>query len=1431
MSSLAWGSIFGGLAVLGIVATITSLQLKYLDHVPSNRQPKDLFVKQSGSPLQAGDNGPVLPALQASELEPFAEAIQALRQAKAVIACKWPPILVLPIDGLLDVVEACSTNGQDTEVLIDIHKAMIALDRMVDAALAHMRQLVGLTQSNSQGSSASGSLCGDLVDLDLLLDNLSVSTKRITAQIESSTVPPRADIVRSIISAIQDFSLCVEDIIAARASRGTRFVKPSNTSTSGSHLQLSGQDIDSAPDQRLCSTNPTVGLVMNASHLDGSSSLPSLTSQGTERKAEIKKGAGVHPIANRQGSSQHATGDSLAQYTLENSPLSDVLFGATVAVYTQFEVLVQIFCCSYHTFVAFKFRTRFVQSGRLSDLEQAIGYHRSALELCPPGQFNHPINLYNLALALCARFSRSGQMEDLEEAIRIAQSAVELCSSGHPRLHISLDNLAIALRMRFSQLGQIADLEQAIAYHQSAVELCPTRNPARPSSINNLAVALRIRFNNLGEIRDLEQAIDCYRSVMELCPVRSPDYSIYLNNLASALRTRFNQTSRIADLEEAITCGRRALELCTPGHSNYVNSLDSVAVALRTRFLHLGHIEDLEEAIIYHQSTFELCPPGHPDHFNSLNSLALALSTRFHQLGHTSDLEQAITHFRSAFGRCPPGHPDRPNFLSNLASELGVRFHRLGQIGDLEQAIYYHRSALELYPLEHSNYPMALFTLAVALCNRFTQSGDMADLDESITLHHKALTLYPPGHYNYPISLVDLASALGVRFFRLGQMGDLEQAIDHLQSALELWPLGHPERSTSFTSLGLQFSARFDHLSQMVDLEQAITYYRSALELCPSGHFNHSANLINLARALCTRFNHSGHIPNLEEAIKLLQLGSNDASDTPKHRYNCASRLVALLEEHNLPLLLEAYESALSLLQLVLAVYPDVELRQEALGSDHLSPSLAMSAAARAIEQDRPEKAIEMLESGRGMLYSNVRGYRQPIEAVRQVDAKLADRFKATSEQLEALATTSQMRTNQLLSTVQHESAAVSEARWKRQRELTLERDEIIENIHCLPGFEYFLKAVPFSELRVAAAEGPVIIVNVAQRRSDAIILCRHDAPIVLPLCADGQSREEVYSAVLDMSKLLFERRGMPGFSQTLKDNILKTLAELLVIPVLQGLERLGVPEQSRVWWCPTSALCALPIHAAGELPNKYVSSYTPTLSALIGARKAKNQQSPALNGRHRKPSLLAIIYPGHPPKIKGDLDDRLLTVFTEYNVIEKAGRDSQVCDVVRTEAARQQVLDNLPLHPWVHFACHGRLDTSEPFRSHFELGDQPLSLSDLIQARLPNTDFAFLAACDSATSGGTSSTPNESLHLAAAVQFCGVHSVVGTLWPMADVDGPRMAQVFYRHMFKGDDPRRSAEALHKAVTAMRKKTGPWKKTADEGELLQRWANYVHIGA
>jgi CHAT domain-containing protein len=87
-------------------------------------------------------------------------------------------------------------------------------------------------------------------------------------------------------------------------------------------------------------------------------------------------------------------------------------------------------------------------------------------------------------------------------------------------------------------------------------------------------------------------------------------------------------------------------------------------------------------------------------------------------------------------------------------------------------------------------------------------------------------------------------------------------------------------------------------------------------------------------------------------------------------------------------------------------------------------------------------------------------------------------------------------------------------------------------------------------------------------------------------------------------------------------------------------------------------------------------------------------------------------------------------------------------------------------------------------------------------------------------------SVMDEGLHLAAAVQYCGFRSVVGTMWAMADIDGRDLAKYFYKELFS--DSRgilyheRSAKALQFAVKKLRRK---------RGITLERWVNFVHYGA
>ena len=249
------------------------------------------------------------------------------------------------------------------------------------------------------------------------------------------------------------------------------------------------------------------------------------------------------------------------------------------------------------------------------------------------------------------------------------------------------------------------------------------------------------------------------------------------------------------------------------------------------------------------------------------------------------------------------------------------------------------------------------------------------------------------------------------------------------------------------------------------------------------------------------------------------------------------------------------------------------------------------------------------------------------------------------------------------------------------------------------------------------------------------------------------------------------------------------------------------------------------PLHAAGpyktgehNLPDLYISSY---MRGLSNSHHIK--QAPTLKGDRAIPptKLLAISHPGEPGQ-----DNYLENVEREVEEVRKCFETSAISLVPKVldgpRADPESIIAHLPQYPWVHFTCHGKQDP-EPFRSSFEVyGRKTVTLLELMQARNPDAELAFLSACNTAT-GDTENSPDEVIHLVSTLQFIGFKSVIGTLWPMYDEDGPELARDFYGYLLRegNADYHMSAVALHHATKKMRERDVP----------LERWINFVHFGA
>jgi hypothetical protein len=101
----------------------------------------------------------------------------------------------------------------------------------------------------------------------------------------------------------------------------------------------------------------------------------------------------------------------------------------------------------------------------------------------------------------------------------------------------------------------------------------------------------------------------------------------------------------------------------------------------------------------------------------------------------------------------------------------------------------------------------------------------------------------------------------------------------------------------------------------------------------------------------------------------------------------------------------------------------------------------------------------------------------------------LADEFVSVGNELEQLALFQDKSNPTSMENIIQKHSQLSE-KW----------DLLVEQIRQIEGFSDFLKAVPFSTLQTSASEGPVIIVNISQYQSDAIILYAQHAPTVVSL-------------------------------------------------------------------------------------------------------------------------------------------------------------------------------------------------------------------------------------------------------------------------------------------------------------------------------------------
>ncbi|KAH6880965.1 CHAT domain-containing protein [Coprinopsis sp. MPI-PUGE-AT-0042] len=1036
--------------------------------------------------------------------------------------------------------------------------------------------------------------------------------------------------------------------------------------------------------------------------------------------------------------------------------------------------------------------------------------------------------LNNSGVGLLRQYERTGDLETVTEAIAVLHRAVQLTPKGHANLPGNLSNLGTSFQHRFERAGDLADMAEAISAKHRAVQLTPEGHADLPGFLNNLGNSFRCRFERTGDLSDIAEAISAQHRAVQLTPEGHADLPARLSNIGNSFQGRFECTGDLSDIAEAISAQFRAVQLTPEGHANLPGFLNNLGNSFLCRFEHTGELSDIAEAISAKHRAVQLTPEGHANLPGFLNNLGNSFQSRFEHTGDLSDIVEAISARHRAVQLTPEGHADLPGFLNNLGSSFRCRFEHTGDLSDIAEAISAKHRAVQLTPEGHADLPGFLNNLGNSFRCRFERTGDLSDIAEAISAKHRAVQLTPVGHANLPARLSNLGNSFQSLFERTGDLSDIAEAISAQRRAVQLTPEGHANLPGCLSNLGNSFLRRFERTRDLSDIAEAISAQGRAVQLTPEGHANLPGFLTNLGNSFICRFEHTHSGEDLVASISTYKSAATTSFGPPQNRLKAARNWAQLLNQHHPDSIdtLHAFDTALTLIALIAGLEESVQGRYSQLQD---ISGIALEAASAAFSLGRADKALEWLEQGRCVVWSQLSNLRTPIDNLRLHNSQLAQSVADVSKQLE---TAGSSRGQSHIDLPMSEKISLEDEA-KAHLKLARQWDDLLKTVRSIPGFESFLLPLPCSSLlQHLPPSGPVVIINVDKQRCDAIaLLAGLDKPLHIPLPNFSLEKANRYQATTDEDA---SGRGVRCLkdktmqSQVVRE-ILRDLWHEVLSPILNALGFSRVDPLSgnalpRIWWCPTGPLSFLPIHAAGIHSDRVldyaVSSYIPTVTALTNRVKNCQQINKGASGlflTSQPNELGAFPIPGTTKEVQ--------SIFGM--AAQNGARAAMLKGSTLTVA---ECLHYMEHYSSIHLACHASQNAAKPLDSQFCFDNGSLKLTEIIQRDLKNADVAFLSACQ--TSTGDEKLSDEAVHLAAGMLAAGYRRVVATMWSIGDGNAPDVAHDFYNYLFNpreegsdgSVDGSISAHALHHAVQRLRGRLD------NSDNSLLAWVPYVHFG-
>jgi CHAT domain-containing protein len=1024
--------------------------------------------------------------------------------------------------------------------------------------------------------------------------------------------------------------------------------------------------------------------------------------------------------------------------------------------------------------------------------------------------------------------------------------------------------MAIVAQLRQQEQKQHADWLENLA--ELVAQMVANVHTPVPGDLN---ATLQELFQPVQDMRQVGQRIQlCKQALVRLERQVNETLWASLQSELGRLLLQNPLGDRAQNLEDAISAYELASQVYT--RDNFPKDWADIQHNLATTYVFRvfgSRAQNIEDAIPIFERALEVRTRQYfPDDWAETQSnLATTYFNRV-EGDRKENIEKAISILESTFDIYK--YNTFPENWAKSQRDLGT-LYSVRIKGDRASNIEAGICALEksLMIINKDNYPidwaMVQASLSVAYFDRL--KGDRTDnIEKAISLSEKALEIYRMDFFVEEWCGVENNLAACYSNRTIGDPADnIEIAISAFERVLEVRRLDDFPQGWADTQNNLAIAYRRRVEGDLAEnIEKSIEFYRQSLTVRTKDSFpmDWATTQHNLASAYTDRIE-GDRVENIEKAIQAYQqaLTIRTKESLPEEWAMTQSDLATTYVERirgdrlgNIKQAISAYTRALEIFtpdiypndcrrtsRLLANLYADRDRWSEAqttyrtaLAAAEILYQAALSKGSQEAELKETndlyrraayayakvgdlETAIATIEQGRARsLSETLQRDRADLEAIRQINPELVDRYQTAANAIRLLEST-ERRTS--LDSNQPQYSAEDFRDQATQARQTLQN--CLTEIRQIPGYESFLALPTFADIAATLQPSQILTYLIPTPNGSLALVVSLPSPVwgrtedsspapqTAAIWLDDFTEDDLLALLTNDNSTgwfdTYQNQDRAAWRTTL-DHTLHNLWQPVLVPILRHLSQ---AKKLTATLIPTGLFGLLPLHAAwtrdASGKRRYACdfiqfTYAPNALALPVAREVATQ-TPAMK-------LLAVNDP--QPVSASSLPSA--SIETANAIATFPGSNNR--QLLQHEAATPvAVLAALPSYPVAHFSCHGSANFQQPLDSGLLMAnDATLTLRDLLDLKLKGLRLAVLSACETGIPG--TDLPDEVISLPTGLLQAGAAGVVSSLWSVDDHSTMVLLSRFYQ-LWRPQDPAlqplEPPEALCQAQQWLRDSTGP----------------------